>query len=760
MNIKRILRLRNCRVFRDFAWPSDLHDFAKYNLIYGWNGSGKTTISRLLRDLELRRQPPIGEVTLEGKQRAISGIDFPSASIPMRVFNRDFVNESVFPTGGGDVPPILILGKENIEKQRQLDAVTAELLELSRATEEIITQKTNAEAELDKHCVSRGGVIRSLLRSSDSSSYNNYNKSDYRRQAQTLLNNGNKTKWTLTDSERESLIAQHQSAPRTPISKTAFSEPDFESLTKRTIDLLSTSVVSQTIASLRDDVEAGHWVHLGLDLHNQRGSSRCLFCEQPLPGGRLAALEGHFSTAYREFMASVDQLQHEINSVSSTVATAELPNEHEFYEFLAQDYINIRDEIETYRKQLNEYMAELTAALSNKRNQPFDPMNLDVSRLVQPVGSVLTRLDGIIQQHNQACLNHSANVRDARQKLERSHVAENLEEFESLTTKATALDETLKTNRSRQEVLRAQSLSLETEITEHRGPAEELNDDLHKYVGHKELQLEVKDNGYAVTRNGRPAAQLSEGETTAIALLYFLKSLTDHRFDFRNGTVVLDDPVSSLDANSLFLAFGFIQERTRDAGQLVILTHNFTFFRQVRSWFHHVKGQRSNNVQKRPARFFMLNCLVDQDGRYSRIQHLDPLLEEYESDYHYLFACVQRGATSGNSDLQANYMLPNMARRLLEAFLAFRQPDIAGELRQKMDNIEFEEAKKARLLRFVHSYSHNDAIEEPDHDPTLLGESSAVLSDLLELMKQEDPNHFDRMVKLISRESADEEEQE
>ena len=41
MSINRIGRLRNCRVFRDFTWPADLHAFARFNLIYGWNGSGE-----------------------------------------------------------------------------------------------------------------------------------------------------------------------------------------------------------------------------------------------------------------------------------------------------------------------------------------------------------------------------------------------------------------------------------------------------------------------------------------------------------------------------------------------------------------------------------------------------------------------------------------------------------------------------------------------------------------------------------------------
>ena len=122
------------------------------------------------------------------------------------------------------------------------------------------------------------------------------------------------------------------------------------------------------------------------------------------------------------------------------------------------------------------------------------------------------------------------------------------------------------------------------------------------------------DTGYTITRGGVSAEFLSEGETTAIALLYFLKSLQDRRFPLANGVIVLDDPVSSLDANALFLAFAFIRERTKDAGQLFILTHNFSFFRQVRHWFHHLKGQKKKDVSKRPARFFMLDSTLDENA--------------------------------------------------------------------------------------------------------------------------------------------------
>jgi hypothetical protein len=89
-------------------------------------------------------------------------------------------------------------------------------------------------------------------------------------------------------------------------------------------------------------------------------------------------------------------------------------------------------------------------------------------------------------------------------------------------------------------------------------------------------------------------------------------------------------------------------------------------------------------------------------------------------------------------------------------FLAFRRPQIAGELWQKLKDITFDETKKVRIARFVHTYSHSDTIGEPEHDPSLLGEARDVLVDLLEMIKSEDPIHFEAMVGLVCKSIGEE----
>ncbi|MFD2270840.1 AAA family ATPase [Undibacterium arcticum] len=96
--------------------------------------------------------------------------------------------------------------------------------------------------------------------------------------------------------------------------------------------------------------------------------------------------------------------------------------------------------------------------------------------------------------------------------------------------------------------------------------------------------------------------------------------------------------------------------------------------------------------------------------------------------------------------------MSNVARRLLEAVMSFKRPDKAGRLQQQIDDIEgFDDAKKARIIRFTHSYSHHSMVAEPEHDHSILAEGPEILEDVLRLIKHVDAGHFDRMAGICGR---------
>ena len=373
MKINHIKSLRNCSVFHNFSWPNELHPFAQFNLIYGWNGSGKTTISRVFRDLELRRSPNNGEVILSIDRQDTKGIDFPKTSVPVRVFNRDFVTENVFPIGGGDVPPILILGKESVHNQKRLEVLKAAYQSIEGLLQNAQREKHEAENLLDRHCISRGGVVKGLLRSTRNNIYNNYDKGNYKRRAQGMMEDGTTANYLLQDVERETLLSQHIATHKSAIEEVAYQAPDFGTLSNTVADLLAKTVVSQTLQSLGDDAETSQWVRAGLNLHKKLNASECLFCTQSLPVQRISALEEHFSAAYEELMRLIDQSIEDFNALTESLGAMKIPHRTQFHDHLVGKCETVTSEIENYCSQANAYLGSLVTALTKKRNDLLIP---------------------------------------------------------------------------------------------------------------------------------------------------------------------------------------------------------------------------------------------------------------------------------------------------------------------------------------------------------------------------------------------------
>ncbi len=750
MPIDRILRLRDYAVFRDFTWPAALPDFGKYNLIYGWNGSGKTTLSRLLRALERRAPLTTGQATVRIDGNDVSNDAFPQVTTPVRVFNRDFVQESVFPIGGGDVPPIFVIGKDSVDKQKEADRLKGERTTTESSLATARTKKQDAERAFDRFCIDRAKVIKDRLRSPGSNQYNNYDKVAFQGDTQKMAAENKAGSHLLDESVRDVLLTQHRSAPKPKVQEIAYHLPAIQKIADSVAAVLGTTIVSAAIQSLKNDASLAEWTRHGLGLHKDRQSKNCLFCEQPLPEGRLAALEAHFSTEYERLLHTIDEQVRQLQESVKDAGQLRQPNRAELYEDLASDYDAAQLSLTQALSAFHELVGGLVKALNAKKGQPFTSQKADLS-LPAISADVVERLNAVIRKHNQACDDFQNRVSAARKRLALDMIARDQADWLNLCDAVTGATAAIQPLADKVDGLSRDIQRLEREIVEHRQPAEELNEDLRKYLGHGELQLAIKDTGYSITRNGETAQMLSEGEMTAIALLYFLKSLEDRGFDAQNGVVVFDDPVSSLDANAMYLAFSLIRNRTSNARQMFVLTHNFSFFRQVRNWLHYVPGQRDKDPVRRPSRFYMLECVQSNGHRSAILRPLDRLLQKYESEYHFLFACVYRVANAPSPEsMESCYHMPNIARRLLESFLAYRHPDAFDNLWGALKDVTTsDEARKGRVLNFVQTHSHGPGTGQSEHDPSILGECQSIIQEILGLMEAEDAGHYAAMKNLV-----------
>ncbi len=133
--IKKVNKIKNLGlVYNDYVWnlklPADsgLKDFNHCNLIYGWTGAGKTTLSRLYSYLETgsTNNDSTIEYEIEDEQNKKYKQN-ESFNRKIRVFNQDYVRDNLKINEGKAKSITLILGGENKEISDQIQIVMMQI---------------------------------------------------------------------------------------------------------------------------------------------------------------------------------------------------------------------------------------------------------------------------------------------------------------------------------------------------------------------------------------------------------------------------------------------------------------------------------------------------------------------------------------------------------------------------------------------------------------------------------------------------------
>ncbi|MDB6122473.1 MAG: hypothetical protein JWQ71_1466 [Pedosphaera sp.] len=389
MKITRINKIREHRIFDNFEWPTALPDFERFNLIYGWNGTGKTTLSNLFRSLERKESVTEGEIIfrIDGNNVPANSFSFASNLPDIRVFNRDYVLANVAgiqATGG--FSPIFFLGEENIEKQKQLDLLKDTRIEGEKVKNERDSALAKAITDQQSFYSDQAKPIKFLLSSSGGNNwYNNYHKGYFEARCKELAAL-DPVPLSLTEKEEQTLKQQKDTKRLENISPITLVLPDLNGIRMEVEEILKLTVVSEVLKELSNDEKVAEWVKTGLDLHKgEKHTDTCRFCSSEIPAGRINLLEGHFNDAYNSFLNAANVLGGEIVSNCKKLRQPELPEKVCFYDNLTEEYSLCRQSLISFNKKAVLYLEELNEELSAKRNKPFEAVALADSFSKAPV---------------------------------------------------------------------------------------------------------------------------------------------------------------------------------------------------------------------------------------------------------------------------------------------------------------------------------------------------------------------------------------
>lgn len=769
--LEKIQKIKNFGSFRDFTWDVSINNFQRFNLLYGWNGSGKTTLSKLFtliehkNDMDLIKGLSDYEFNIILKDTSsITSNSYSVNSLNLFVFNEVFVGKNI--DWNNIINSILLISDAVITEKEELkrkklklgdndlkDSVLWKIKTINRLINDLKSNQDRFYSDSAKKIKEKFKVI-----DTSDKYYFNYDKRKFKKfieeNENLILNKKNilneKDIDELTKSIRPDML------PEISIELNYIDTERLEEIRKKVENILNASLIVKEIARLRDYPTIGKWVEEGIAIHKKYNSKQCEFCNQDLPKNILLELEQHFNN---EFNKLKKKIKKAIEWLPTQIIKIDvLENEFELYPEFKEGFKISKELLLIEIKIINKIFEKWIDSLKQKQENPFviiDEIETVDNKVMNKYNSMIDDLNAVIKKHNNKTKNFAEELKKLKFKLELHYASLYFYEFNLKKNK-------IDIQKQENEFIRLNSLK--NKLSDEIGRLESLSDEaigagefnnkLHRFLGRKNIILEFdpENHGYKILRDGVQANNLSEGEKTAISFVYFVTKLKENGNKIKDSIIVIDDPISSFDSNNLFSSYSFLKNECGNAKQLFVMTHSFAYFKLIRDWFSR-KNKRKTGELIIKACFYLIEANIIEDKRYSIIKTATTSLTKYASEYHFIFSQVYNFKNEEIDEVNA-YLIGNLLRKLLEAFLSFKYPLKRNDFKALCDASITDNNLNEKVYRFINKYSHNQTIDFYDStEDTVLSESSAIVNNVLEdIIKVIDPKHYEEMEKLIIEE--------
>ena len=760
MQVKKLSKLKDLAVFWDYTAHGDETDFYRHSLIYGFNGTGKTTLSRVFASLECgerRAQLPeecrfdveLDDGTIIGTENELGRIKG-----KLVVFNSDYV-EANFRWKDGTATAVFYIGQEQADLARSLQ-------EDERKQETAQIRRDDAKQTFSRQTANWTQFKRDLARNiSEQTAQRTYNAtkldSDYESVDLSKA-------VSLPDERRQELRSiLLRDAPLARVAKLSpsFKQNGFSVLVHNAIEHLGETSAEMILDTLRDHQSMVGWTKEGLDYHRQHNLKECLFCANQVSEDRLKALAASLNGALEDIITRTQSSITNIKlaNTSLLMATSSLPSANDL---VADQSSKVAPQIETYRKNSERAVTildTLLVALSEKEKTPNLAVTVsgrisseEAASLEKELGDAFTAMNEAIDAHNAAHDNFFAARASAAESLKIHYLLESSARYLELKDELNRAEANAKETDDALSALDDRIIATRQKMRQHGPAAAKINSLIKSFLRHNDVEIAAVEEGFEIRRHGKTVTgTLSEGERTAVAFCYFLSTLEAENRKLSDLIVVIDDPISSLDTKALNYAFALIKSHLTGAKQLVILTHNINFMSLCVKWL-------KKPADKKEASLLFIDMRQAPDGkRTSSLVKMPKLIREYESEYHYLFCLVKDFEEAKSLDFAYTYLMPNAMRKVMDIFLAFKLPGGQGlenkvaNIIQKAEKYGLDAGQVKALERLAQVESHADSLDD------LVGFSSMVFEEalsaaqaLMEMMKNMDGDHYKSMIKLCS----------
>lgn len=715
-----------------------LDDLRQFNYIFGSNGTGKTTISRVIADASF--STTCGCTWQNGQ---------PLESV---VLNRDFVEKNfdqmrgVFTLGekekdteakikaakeGNDKEQVKVNrlrhtlggndgtgGKKGELAQLESDArdkfwVPVEKIKkgkkLDKALEGFLGNKEKCKAKIIQESQSNQAALKPL--------------DDLEKRAETIYGD-TPTKQLSLPTLSSSLVAHESSAI---LKKKVIGKEDVD------------------IAAMITKLGNSDWVRQGLPYYEQN-DQKCPFCQQATTEQFAQSLNDYFDEAFENDTKEIDDLIAQYTKDAGAIQSAVVGIIAAPGKFMDVEKLKME------KAALDQIIAANTLRLENKKKEPSQTVTLDsLTTVLADIEAMINKANAEVVKHNKMVDNLAAERQTLIAEVWRYVLNEldvDLKQYrenkEKIDKAIAGIEKSIMEAEKRIADKAKEIADLEKQATSIQPTITAINQTLKRF-GFDSFSIADAGDGkhYKLVRaDGTDAKKtLSEGEKTFVVFLYFyhlIKGSFSETGITKDRIVVFDDPVSSLDSDVLFIVSSLIREVCENCRngiehikQVFVLTHNVYFHKEVT-----YNRKRNPDTCLDEESFWIVRKGVPH-SQCNRHQ-CNPI----KSSYQLLWSEVREAEKAVRTGMLVSPHIENTLRRILEHYFT-----ILGSVDYKKLCDKFDGPDKVMcnsLFSWVNAGSHSAL------DDAYITPSDAMVKNALRVFKEifvksGNPGHYEMM---------------
>ena len=672
-----------------------IDNLKKVNFIYGANGTGKTTITRLLGNNEA---PEFSKSSVTWKD---------DSPLPTLVYNRDFRNENF---GKGKMAGVFTLGKATKEEKEAINQMDESLNEI----------KSNRDAKKESHSkceIEEENVTNTFHEAAWKDVFKKYedifkdafkgfmkSKKNFVKKLLSEFDSNNLTLKSLEELKEEASTIFGTA----PSSLDLIAEIDYARILELEADpIWQKKIIGKSdinVAKLIQTLGINDWVHQGRN--HIRDDGICPFCqEETITKSFRSELDSYFDKRFEEDAQQVKNLTKKY-----TEASKKLIESLEEIERKEKSNTDSKLNLELFSAKLKIVIAQLQA-----NDRLVEGKGEELSRSIK-LTSLKEQFEGIdkliksandeLKKHNKIVDNYGIEkdkfidlvwkflVEEYRIEINqyRSDIRNKKKQINTISDEISKFDkEYTKLNKGIEEANK--------KVTSVQPSIDEINKTLKSFgfLNFEIVRSNEDKNQYQIQReNGSNAeSTLSEGEITFITFLYFLQiakgGLTEDSVS-NEKVLVIDDPISSLDSNVMFVVSHLIKrilENVRTSKdtirQVLLLTHNVYFHKEM-SYVKSKKAETSFWILKKRKHVSEIESHSNEN----------PILNSYELLWREL----------QNLDNNDGATIQNTMRRIIEYYFKILGGYDDKDLIDKFSSSHEDQIICRSLLSWMHAGSH------------------------------------------------------